>query len=53
MSIIHILLAIFLPPVAVFLRYGLSGKFWLNLLLTILGVLPGSIHAFYVLTRPQ
>lgn len=53
MSLLDILLAIFLPPVAVFLRYGLSGKFWLNLLLTILGGVPGMIHALYVLSRPE
>ncbi len=53
MGIIDILLAIFLPPVAVFLRFGFSGKFWLNLLLTILGILPGMIHALYVLSRPN
>lgn len=51
MSILEIILAIFLPPVAVALRFGLTGKFWLNLLLTLLGGLPGMIHAFYVLSR--
>lgn len=53
MGILEIILAIFLPPVAVFLRFGFAGKFWLNLLLTILGVLPGTIHALYVLSRPD
>jgi len=51
MSILQIILAIFLPPVAVALRYGLSSAFWINLLLTILGIVPGVIHAFYVLTK--
>ncbi|WP_258098033.1 YqaE/Pmp3 family membrane protein [Marinoscillum pacificum] len=51
MGIIEILLALFLPPIAVLLKFGLSGKFWLNLLLTILGMLPGIIHAFYVLSK--
>jgi uncharacterized membrane protein YqaE (UPF0057 family) len=53
MGVLEILLAIFLPPVAVALRFGLGGKFWLNLLLTILGGLPGMIHALYVLSRPE
>ncbi|SDL96155.1 Uncharacterized membrane protein YqaE, homolog of Blt101, UPF0057 family [Catalinimonas alkaloidigena] len=52
MSIIEVILAIFLPPVAVALRFGLGGKFWLNVLLTIIGIIPGVIHAFYVLSKP-
>jgi uncharacterized membrane protein YqaE (UPF0057 family) len=51
MGIIEIILAIFIPPLAVALRYGLSSAFWINLLLTILGLVPGKIHAFYVLTK--
>lgn len=51
MSILEIILTLLLPPVAVALRYGLSSAFWINLLLTILGIIPGIIHAFYVLTR--
>jgi uncharacterized membrane protein YqaE (UPF0057 family) len=48
MTIIKVLLAIFLPPVAAFLQVGLGLHFWLNVLLTILGWLPGSIHALYL-----
>ncbi len=51
MSILEIILAIFIPPLGVLLRKGISGDFWINLLLTILGVVPGIIHAFYVLTK--
>jgi len=51
MTIIEIILALFLPPVAVALRTGLSSDFWINLLLTILGIIPGIIHAFYVLSK--
>lgn len=51
MSILEIILAIFIPPLAVALRYGLTGTFWLNLLLTLLGGFPGIIHAFYVLSK--
>ncbi|EMR01621.1 YqaE/Pmp3 family membrane protein [Cesiribacter andamanensis] len=51
MSIIDILLAIFLPPLAVLLRVGFGGTFLLNLLLTMLGGIPGMIHAFIVLSR--
>ena len=51
MSILSIILAIFLPPLAVGLKKGLTGAFWLNLLLTLVGWVPGVIHAFYTLSR--
>ena len=48
-SILKIILAILLPPLAVALEHGLGGKFLLNLLLTILGYIPGVIHALLIL----
>ncbi len=39
------LLAILLPPMAVYLRVGARGPFWLNLFLTLLFYVPGLIHA--------
>ncbi|TRX60507.1 YqaE/Pmp3 family membrane protein [Fulvivirga sp. M361] len=51
MTILEIILALLIPPVAVALRKGLSGAFLLNLILTLLGIVPGIIHAFYVLTK--
>ena len=53
MGILEIILAIILPPVAVALRYGLSSAFWINLILTLIGWLPGVIHAFYVLSKSK
>ncbi len=50
-DIVRILLAILLPPLGVFLQVGLSGHFWLNLLLTLLGYVPGIIHAVWVILR--
>lgn len=51
-DVIRILLAILLPPVGVFLQVGLGLHFWLNILLTLLGFIPGIIHALYIiLTR--
>ncbi|KAK8554613.1 hypothetical protein V6N13_093592 [Hibiscus sabdariffa] len=40
-----ILLAILLPPAAIYKKEGCSGKFWGNVVLTVLGVAPGSIDA--------
>jgi uncharacterized membrane protein YqaE (UPF0057 family) len=48
---IKIVFAILLPPVGVFLEVGLSGHFWLNILLTLLGYVPGIIHALYVILK--
>lgn len=48
MSLVTILLNIFLPPLAVFLQHGLGTTFLISLLLTIIGWLPGVIHAFVV-----
>jgi uncharacterized membrane protein YqaE (UPF0057 family) len=42
------LLAVLLPPLAVYLNAGLTRQFWINLLLTMLGFVPGAVHAFYV-----
>ncbi|MBY9066005.1 YqaE/Pmp3 family membrane protein [Hyphomonas sp. WL0036] len=51
MSLLMILLTIFLPPVAVLIKEGLGLQFLLNVLLTLIGWLPGVIHAFWVNTR--
>ncbi len=51
LDVLRILAAILLPPVGVFLQVGLGGHFWLNLLLTLLGYIPGIIHAVWVIVR--
>lgn len=51
MSILQIILAIFLPPIAVLLEKGVSAAFFWNILWTLLGGLPGIIHAFWVLSK--
>nr|CAB3460047.1 unnamed protein product [Digitaria exilis] len=48
-TFLEILLAILLPPLGVFLRYGIGVEFWICLVLTILGYIPGIIYAIYVL----
>lgn len=49
MDVIRIIFAIILPPLGVFLQVGLGGQFWLNILLTLLGYIPGIIHAVYII----
>ena len=50
-DILRILLAILLPPLGVFLQVGLGLHFWLNILLTILGYIPGIIHAVWIILK--
>jgi uncharacterized membrane protein YqaE (UPF0057 family) len=51
MDLIRILLAILLPPLGVFLQVGLGLHFWLNILLTLLGYIPGIVHAVWIIAR--
>jgi len=51
MDVLRILLSILLPPVGVFLQVGIGLHFWLNILLTLLGYVPGIIHAIYIILR--
>ena len=47
-KLLLIILAILLPPVAVGLKTGVGGSLILNIILTILGYIPGLIHALIV-----
>lgn len=54
MDLLRIILAILLPPLGVFLQVGFGAQFWINVLLTILGYVPGIVHAVYIIaTRPE
>jgi len=45
-----VLLAILLPPLAVYLHQGeINSKFWISILLTLLFWIPGVIYAFLVI----
>ena len=51
MDLIRIIAAIILPPLGVFLQVGFGLQFWLNILLTLLGYIPGIIHAIWIIAR--
>ena len=53
MDLVKIILAIFLPPIAAFLQVGLSLHLFINIVLTLLGVLPGSIHALWLVVKKK
>lgn len=48
MSPLTIILNILLPPVAVFMKHGVGSTFLISIVLTIIGWIPGVIHAFIV-----
>ncbi|MFM2314070.1 MAG: hypothetical protein RLZZ04_3346 [Cyanobacteriota bacterium] len=47
----QIIFAIVLPPVGVFLSVGIGSALVINVLLTLLGWLPGVIHALWVINQ--
>ena len=49
MDLLRILLAVLLPPLGVFLQVGLGLQSWLNIVLTLLGYIPGLIHAIWII----
>ncbi|MBW4485473.1 MAG: YqaE/Pmp3 family membrane protein [Tildeniella torsiva UHER 1998/13D] len=51
MDILRIIAAIFLPPLGVFLQVGIGTQFWINILLTLLGYIPGIIHAVWIIVK--
>jgi uncharacterized membrane protein YqaE (UPF0057 family) len=51
MKLLRYILAIALPPVAIFLEYGISTTLLINIGLTLLGWVPGAIHALWVTGR--
>lgn len=48
---IRIIIAVFLPPVGVALQVGLRAPFWINLILTLLGYIPGVVHAIWIIVK--
>lgn len=52
-TLLKVVAAIFLPPVAVAMHSGLTLSFWINLILTFLFFLPGQIHAIFVMLTEE
>ncbi|MDX1546202.1 MAG: YqaE/Pmp3 family membrane protein [Rhodothermales bacterium] len=51
MDIIRLILSVIIPPLGVFFQVGIGMHFWLNILLTLLGYIPGLIHAVWIIAR--
>ena len=50
-DLFRIIVAVILPPLGVLLEVGLTKHFWINILLTILGYIPGIVHAVWVIAK--
>ena len=53
MKILKIIFSILLPPVAAFLQVGLTKNFWINVVLSLLFIVPGIIHALWLVLTDQ
>ena len=51
MDLLRIIIAILLPPLGVFLQVGIGIQFWINIVLTLLGYIPGIVHAIWVIVK--
>lgn len=51
MDLLRALLSILLPPLGVFLQVGIGAQFWINILLTLLGYVPGIVHAVWIIAK--
>jgi uncharacterized membrane protein YqaE (UPF0057 family) len=51
MKILQIIACIVVPPLGVFLTTGVSSALVINILLTLLGWLPGVIHALWIFSK--
>ena len=51
MKTLHLLLAILVPPVGVFMAFGVGSTLFINIGLTLLGWIPGIIHAVWAIVK--
>jgi uncharacterized membrane protein YqaE (UPF0057 family) len=51
MDCLRVVLSVIIPPLGVFLKVGIGLQFWINILLTLLGYIPGLVHAIWIIAR--
>jgi uncharacterized membrane protein YqaE (UPF0057 family) len=49
MNLLRILLSVLVPPLGAFFTVGLRAGFWVNVVLTLLGFIPGLVHAVWLI----
>jgi len=48
-KIVQVIAALIIPPLGVYMKTRqINGTFWINVILTLLGGVPGILHALYV-----
>ena len=52
-DLLRVLLSVLLPPVGVAMEVGFTTQFWINVVLTLFGYIPGIIHALWIILRPR
>lgn len=50
-DIVRIIFSVLLPPIGVAMQVGFTKHFWINVILTLLGYVPGIIHAVYIIAK--
>lgn len=50
-KLVHIILAILLPPIAVFLKSGVGKDLVINIILSLIFFIPGVLHALWLITK--
>lgn len=50
-KIVAVVLALFLPPLAVFMKCGISAPFWINIVCCLFFWFPAILHALYVVLK--
>ena len=53
MDLIRIILSVLIPPLGIFFKVGFGKHFWLNIILTLLGYIPGLVHAIWIIERTE
>ena len=51
MDAVRVICSIILPPLGVFLQVGIGRHFWLNIILTLCGYVPGLVHAIWIIAK--
>jgi len=50
-KLVHIIIAILLPPLAVFLKSGVGKDLLINIVLCLIFYIPGILHAIWLITK--
>ena len=53
MFIVKLIFSLILPPVAAWLQVGITTHFWISIALTLLGGIPGILHALWLVFTDQ